>query len=268
MITLNNIILLIVIILIIICLFSNTSVNLFNPSNQINQMDSINRTNQKKSINTISQTNQLDLDNEVNQLDLNYNTNAKFLKKDTELIDQINLIHKERKFIQGKHILNDKIKNDCCVEKNIKTDFYIDKFHENNCLTQPQSTKQFNNNFFKFRDYTNDNSSITLDSVDKMTNLILNGDLGQTRYPNTKISDIFDNLTKGPELNSYQKPFIKIPKFDNTMHDGYNYKFVTGMLNTRDNWKYKNERVMNGGSFMNNIYPDDKNETKYYPIMN
>jgi hypothetical protein len=162
-------------------------------------------------------------------------------------------------------------KRDCPVAKNdLKTDYYIDKFlmgdRKEICPLPPISNKEFNNNFFKFRDYTYDNSSMTMDSVDKVANLQLDGFIGEARrYPNTKIRDIFDNLTCGPNL--YLKQCVRVPKFDNTMQDGYNYNFVTGMENTRDNWKYPDESVMNGGNFMGKIHGRDPEEIKQFPVI-
>jgi hypothetical protein len=138
------------------------------------------------------------------------------------------------------------------VQYDPETKHCIDKFllgsKKEICPLKPITNKQFNNNFFKFRDYTYENSSMTLDPVDKIDDLLLYGSLEQAKeFPGSKIWDVYDRLTSGPSL--YEKDCNRLPKFDNTMNDGFNFKSVEGMYNTMDNWKYKDESIINGGNF-------------------
>lgn len=161
--------------------------------------------------------------------------------------------------------------NACPLKENdLQTDYYMTKYllgnQTNNCPRPTQSIKDFNKDFFKFRDYTNGNSSMVYDSIDKIANLYLDGDLGEARrYPGMKIRDIFDQLTSGPNL--YDRACVRVPQFDNTMQDGYNYSFYTGMYNNRDNWKYKNEKIINGGQIENNLYANDPEALKQFPVL-
>jgi len=125
------------------------------------------------------------------------------------------------------------------------------------CPNPTQSTKNFHNDFFNFRDSIYQNSSIREDSVDKIQSLYLDGNLSQARrYPNMKIKDLFDELTKGPNL--YERQCVRLPQFDNINPDGYHLSYGTpGTSLTRDNWSYKNEKIMNGGRIVDDLYPND-----------
>ncbi|QKF93838.1 hypothetical protein QKU48_gp0380 [Fadolivirus algeromassiliense] len=161
--------------------------------------------------------------------------------------------------------------NACPLKENdVQTDYYIKRILGQNtqrCPKPTQTIKEFNKDFFKFRDYTYNNSSMTLDPVDKITNLYLDGDLGQAgRHSTMKIRDIFDQVTCGQNL--YTKPCVRLPHFDNTMHDGYNYNQMTGMYNTRDTWNYNNEKEMNGGQVDKNLYGNDPEDLRQFPAFN
>lgn len=162
----------------------------------------------------------------------------------------------------------------CCPlkENDLKSKYYITKFLMGNgaeiCPKPVKSAKEFNKDFFNFRDtFTNENTSQRLDSVDKIINLNLQGYLGEAReFPNMKISDVYDNLTC-PGSKLYEKKCVRIPYFDNTMHKGYDYSFVKGMHNTRDNWQYPNEKSINGGPLEKNFYGYDPNEPNEFPYL-
>ena len=155
-------------------------------------------------------------------------------------------------------------------ENDDDTKNYITKFlmgnGTGNCPRPTQSIKEFNKDFFKFRDYTFGNSSMTLDSVDKIANMYLDGNLGEARgYQGKKIRDIFDDLVQGPQL--YERKCARIPQFDNTMHDGYDASFVSGMQLTRDNWVYDNENILNGGQIEKNLYANDPDASLMFPAL-
>ena len=153
-----------------------------------------------------------------------------------------------------------------------KAKYYVERYllgSADICPKPTQSIKQFNKDFFKFRDtYTNENSSIRLDPVDKVVNMYLAGDLGEARgYKNKTIKDVFDDITQcGPPL--YANGCVRIPKFDNTMNDGYNFKHLTGMHNVRDDWEYKGDREMNSGILDPTLRSNDPSEIKQMASFN
>lgn len=160
---------------------------------------------------------------------------------------------------------------DIIRENDLKTDYYIEKTLSGNdyerCPEETKSIKQFNKDFFKFRDFTMDNSSIRLDAVDKVINLQLSGSLSQARNTSgKKIKDIYDEVTRcGPNL--YEKTCVRVPQFDNTMHDGYVPNNITGMHNVRDQWQYQNENSLNGGEVAKNLYGYDPNYLGQFPAL-
>ena len=151
----------------------------------------------------------------------------------------------------------------------VKSQYYTDRYllgSADICPKPTQSIKQFNKDFFKFRDtYTNENSSIRLDPVDNIVNMYLDGDLGEARGDKNKtIKEVYDKLTTtGPNL--YPNKNVRIPKFDNTMNDGYDFKFLTGMHNVRDTWDYKGDNEMNSGILEPTLHANDPYELKQQP---
>lgn len=125
------------------------------------------------------------------------------------------------------------------------------------CDVPAKPTKKFNDDFFRFRDLTHNNSSQRYDSVDKIQQMYLQGNLDETkRYPNMKIKDIFDDTTKGPA--KYTRPCVRLPQFDNVNNDGYYMSFGAHPMHlTRDNWTYPDEKTMNGAKMSNGLYGND-----------
>ncbi len=161
--------------------------------------------------------------------------------------------------------------NACPLDENdFQTKNYIAKnlltVNPIRCPKPAQTNDEFNKDFFKFRDYTFQNSSMTLDSVDKIANMYLDGDLGQANtFTGMKIRDIYDKLTCGEDL--YQRKCVRVPKLDNTMNDGYNFSFLTGMHNTRDEWTYDDDRVINGGKIVDGLYANDEDSFSEMPLV-
>lgn len=119
------------------------------------------------------------------------------------------------------------------------------------CHQQKQTRDEFNDDFFKFRDYTFANSSMSYDCVDKINDMNLNGNLGNASNLNgMKIRDIYDKLTQGTDL--YTQKCVRVPEFDNTMNNSYDFDFVTGLHNIRDNWTYPSDK-----NATNNIHARD-----------
>lgn len=111
------------------------------------------------------------------------------------------------------------------------------------CGKKPQTAKEFANKFFKFRDFTEHNSSMHYDPVDKITDLRLSGALEEGS--DLKIKDVYDQLTSGPDL--YKNKCTRLPYFDHVMNDGYNFDFVTGLYGTGRTWNYYGDNEMNTG---------------------
>jgi hypothetical protein len=86
------------------------------------------------------------------------------------------------------------------------------------------TVKEFNDDFFRFRDYLWKDSSMTQDPVDKINQLYLSGDLSTANNcKTTKIKDIYDNATKGVDL--YHRTCTRQPYFDKDNPEGYLFSF-------------------------------------------
>lgn len=134
------------------------------------------------------------------------------------------------------------------------------------CPKKPKSIRQFHDEFFKFRDYTNDNSSMRVDAVDKVQDLYLSGNLDKARnHPNLKIKDLFDHITCGPNL--YERTCVRTQKFDNINHEGYRMNYGSpGTHMTRDHWVYNDEKILNGGPVSESLYPNDLEANPHLPV--
>jgi len=157
-----------------------------------------------------------------------------------------------------------------------KNNLYMQNFLHNTREEQPKpaiSRRQFHNDFFGFRDLTEQNSSIRQDPVDLIQQMYLDGNLSAARrYPNMKIKDIFDAATQGPNL--YERQCVRLPYFDNINFDGYLMSNGSpGLMTTRTDWEYDNEKIMNGGKITDyqdtqNLYPHDMDYDNHMPIVN
>lgn len=146
---------------------------------------------------------------------------------------------------------NDDVSEDCPIPINSQDvndylfDHKIKEYEE--CPPPVKSIKQFNNDFFSFRDITQQNTTSNIDPVDRITQLYLedNNDFSR-RYPNLKIKDVYDTVTKGVDL--HKRKCVRLPDFDNINYDGYEMSYGAHPMHlTRDEWEYENESVMNGG---------------------
>jgi hypothetical protein len=106
------------------------------------------------------------------------------------------------------------------------------------CEKIPQTSREFNNNFFRFRDSTCLNSSMRDDAVDRVQQLYLQGNLSEVRgCHNVKIKDIFDKIVANP--NPYERQCVRLPSFDNVNPDGWRFNYGTpGTQLTGDKWVY------------------------------
>jgi hypothetical protein len=141
----------------------------------------------------------------------------------------------------------------------------INDGHVEICPKDPISIKQFNKEFFDFRNKIANNSSMILDPVDKITDLFLDGTLwtppeGEEAKP---IAEIYDELTKRPDFSS---DCTRLPTFDSVMYDGYMPKQVTGLYSSGNEWVYKNEGEINGGKLEDKLYAHDTNFDATYPL--
>lgn len=133
------------------------------------------------------------------------------------------------------------------------------------CDRPVKSRKQFNKDFFNFRDLTQNNSNWGPDPVDNIQQLYLSGNTDEARsHPGMKIKDIFDEATKGHSL--YDRHCVRLPKFDNINFDGYYMSYGQHpMHQTRDNWTYPKEKIINGGEINNGLYGDDPSFSNNMP---
>jgi hypothetical protein len=129
-----------------------------------------------------------------------------------------------------------------------------------------KSIKQFNKEFFDFRNMTETNTSIKEDAVDRIHQLYLQGNLSEARNrPGMKIKDIYDESVNGPNL--YEKRCVRLPQFDNINYDGYQMSYGQHPMHlTRDKWTYPKEKIMNGGAIKPYLYGYDLEANSYMPI--
>lgn len=156
----------------------------------------------------------------------------------------------------------------CIVKQknNIISKSEINDGHEEICPKGPISIKQFNKEFFNFRDKTENNSSMVLDPVDKMTDLFLDGTIWNPPKDETRtIGAIYDELTKRPD---FQSECTRLPTFDSVMFDGYmNFSnTTTGLYSNGNEWVYKDENENNGGKLENKLYAHDTGFNNQYPL--
>lgn len=124
---------------------------------------------------------------------------------------------------------------------------------ETKCVV-PQSSDEFNDEFFEFRDKVYHSSSMQMDPVDRLHYEYYDGDLSKSN--NKRIQDIYDDLVKSENL--YSTDCVRLTAFDETNPDGYfNTVGTPGMSLVRDSWKYKDENIMNGGNISKYIKPND-----------
>jgi hypothetical protein len=158
-------------------------------------------------------------------------------------VDNLNSRESTFSSIDGFNLEDNKlIKESCPIHQNERDTriFLTDHLFSDNkkCKIKKndriKSRKNFHSDFFSFRDQTYNNSSQRLDPVDKISSLYLSGNFSQARrYPNMKIKDLFDEVTKGPNL--YTRQCVRLPQFDNILAPG-----SPGLSLTRNEWKYDN----------------------------
>ena len=176
------------------------------------------------------------------------------------LTDQLTIPENKKKHIKI-------MPNKKCIVKqnnNIITKSEINDGHLEICPKDSISIKQFNTEFFNFRDKIENNSSMVLDPVDKITDLFLDGTIWNTPVGETKpIGEIYDQLTKRPDFGS---DCTRIPSFDSVMYDGYTPTQLTGLYSSGEEWIYKNENENNGGQLEKRLYSHDTNFSGQYPL--
>lgn len=178
------------------------------------------------------------------------------------LSDQLIVPNPEKKYIK-------KMGPAKCISRQIykgMTKAEINKGHVEICPIEPISIGQFNKEFFDFRDKIENNSSMTLDPVDKMTDLFLDGTIWKPPKEGepTTIGEIYDNLTTRPDFSTC----TRVPQFDSVMYDGYlNLPNIsTGLYSTGDAWTYKGENENNGGELEKRLYAHDDDFNNQYPL--
>ncbi len=157
-----------------------------------------------------------------------------------------------------KHNIIKMPKKKCIVKQknNLMSKSDIVDGHVEICPIEAQSIKQFNKDFFDFRGKTHNNSSIVFDTVDKVTELILNGGFWTPPAGEevAKIGDIYDKLTQRPD---FQSECTRLPTFDSVMYDGYQPEILTGLYSSGNEWTYNKEAEINGGQLEKKLYSND-----------
>lgn len=117
-----------------------------------------------------------------------------------------------------------------------------------------QTRKEFNNDFFSFREATCENSSIKYDAVDKVQQLYLDGNMNLERGQQkpVKIKDLFDNITSSSGNNIRNS--VKLPEFNNLESNSYTTSRTSP---SQGGWKYPNEKISNGGQIIPGLSASD-----------
>jgi hypothetical protein len=128
------------------------------------------------------------------------------------------------------------------------------------CESERRYTKKeladYRDRHFAFRNKVWQTSK-DVDMVDKINDMYLSGSYDLSRNKNgTRIADLFDGLTKNEDQIPQQCPMdyngdkaIQRVMNDNPyVENGHNGKMIQNV-----NWKYSNEKDMNGGEFYNGI---------------
>ncbi len=134
--------------------------------------------------------------------------------------------------------------------------------HVESCPKGAKSVKEFHKDFFNFRDKTTNNTSMVLDSVDKINDMQLNGSMWNMT-DGAKISDIYDNLTKYPKP---QERYTRIPTFTDTIQDNYTTDQFIGLYGQGNEWTYPRENENNGGEVDTNLFASDTAFSGFMPL--
>jgi len=136
------------------------------------------------------------------------------------------------------------------------------------CETQKKYSKKELDNYrdrhFAFRNKIWQTSK-DVDMVDKINDMYLSGSYDLSRNKKgTRIADLFDGLTKDEDHTFHKCPMDytgdkdiqRIADQTGYLEQGHNGKMIQEV-----NWKYSNEKDMNGGAFFNEITGFDGNSS-------
>ena len=128
------------------------------------------------------------------------------------------------------------------------------------CESERRYTKKeladYRDRHFAFRNKVWQTSK-DVDMVDKINDMYLSGSYDLSRNKNgTRIADLFDGLTKNEDVIPQQCPMDytgdkaiqRVMNENPYVEDGHNGKMIQNV-----NWKYSNEKDMNGGEFYGGI---------------
>ena len=160
------------------------------------------------------------------------------------------------------------VKKSCGVIKKVKIGrqnkkILSDIFDDQDFNPKP-TPSQFNDDFFGFRNVTNNMaSSFESNPIDKINCLRQKGDLNLlNNCEPVKIKDLYDNLMKPIDL--YNNVNIRQPNIERLDRGIYsNLPFEV----SANEWKYSNENALNGGILnCNKLVPSDPNGTSFQEI--
>jgi len=156
-------------------------------------------------------------------------------------------------------------KSNCPVEP---TELQMDKYIKDVVFSYPNinysplsytksQIDQQRNKFLDFNKYINNTSGDQIDAVDKVQQLYYsdNNDLSRSNYGCAKIKDLYDGLTTLPSNHCKNNldPRVKNVFANNDLTGNFGKQYED------DFWKYKNERVDNGGDFFDHVQAHDDN---------
>ncbi len=127
----------------------------------------------------------------------------------------------------------------------------------------------YQDNYLDFRSKINQESNTSIDLVDKINELYLSGNSDISRSHNgMAIKDLFKTLTSDNKPNETNYSCIKVPTEIDVIAKEARYKVpeANGMAYTQDLWQYEDEKVQNGGAFMENVLPNDLVIDKYKSV--
>jgi len=254
--------------------FNNDSVSEVGPVTPINAKLYSN-TNSKNNRSEIIKYNQSASNHIQNKVGVNnfMNDGDNFLDKKVGKITPVNIVGTANKTPNLSTCIS-------CDSENTWTKEFISPNTE---ICSPPSRKysqkdlqNYRDSFFGFRDNTNQMGAEP-DPVDRINLRYLEGDGDVTKTVDEnivfgeKISDVFDSIAGGPRnrdkgMKQYKETCVQSPEIQKTLTSpDYFMNGMTSSYYIPDEWVYKYDKMMNGGTFYNNVIAHKTSND--YPMM-
>jgi hypothetical protein len=146
------------------------------------------------------------------------------------------------------------------INQYIKDFFLQDQFlREPKIKIDEEKTKKYRDNFFTFREKIMQESQ-QFSVADKDIQMKID----EANYGGKKIADVYDDLVDVNNL--YNKQKLIMPKQDVSAIQNVFYvkNGANGNYTSDETWMYDKDRVMNGGLFFKNTYPNDSSFQNEY----